>query len=255
MFDSHTHLNDEAFSADLDAVLQRAAAAGVERMLVVGYTLAASRRAVELAHMYPGQLYAAVGIHPHDAAGASDKVLQQLEDLCRAAGVVAVGETGLDYYYEHTPRKLQQQVFQQHLDLSRKAELPVIVHSRDAAQDTMDIIAAADDVRCLLHCYSGSLPMAEEYVRRGHYISFGGPLTFRNARNVRAVAAALGSERLLLETDCPYLAPEPKRGQRNEPAFLPYTAAKLAELHNCSFEQLVAETVRNTERLFALSCV
>lgn len=249
MIDSHAHLNDPEFEADLAEVIQRAQAAGVTGIINIGYDLPSSRRAVELAAEYDW-MYAAVAVHPHDARTVTPETLAELEQLVEAQRVVAIGETGLDYYYDNSPRESQRQVFHQHLELAEKLGLPVVVHSRDATQDTLAIIKEHPNVHYLMHCYSQSRESVKSYLDLGCYISFAGPVTFKNAHKLREAAAAVPLDRLLIETDCPYLAPEPHRGRRNEPAWVKHVAEKLAELHGVQVEELIAVTTANTKAFF-----
>ncbi|NLJ74713.1 MAG: TatD family hydrolase [Firmicutes bacterium] len=252
MIDSHAHLNDEKFSLDLEEVLARARLAGVKAVINVGYDLESSKRAVELAEEHL-DLYAVVGVHPHDAQTCTPAILDHIRQLLEHPKVVAIGETGLDYYYDNSPREIQRAVFRDHLSLAREVKKPVVIHSREAAQDTLQIVQDYPDVSCLLHCYSGSWEMAQEYKKLGHYFSFGGPITFSNAHKLRAVAAKIPLERVMLETDCPYLTPHPHRGKRNEPAYLVHTAEKLASIHGVDVEDVVSITEDNTRRFFAMN--
>lgn len=251
MIDSHAHLNDSAFSQDLAEVVARAKDAGVHTIINVGYDLASSRKAVELADLYP-ELWAVVGVHPHDAKTWNPEIRQALKDLSKHRKVLAIGEAGLDYYYDNSPREQQRLVFREQLTLARELNLGVVVHSREATQDTLEIIREYPDVRCLLHCYSGSFETAEIYSEMGHYFSFGGPITFQNAKRLREVVSKMSLDRILLETDCPYLTPHPHRGKRNEPAYLTYTAEKLGAIHGRSVEEIVQITETNTRRFFPL---
>lgn len=252
MIDSHAHLNDEKFSLDLEEVLARARLAGVKAVINVGYDLESSKRAVELAEEHL-DLYAVVGVHPHDAQTCTPAILDHIRQLLEHPKVVAIGETGLDYYYDNSPREIQRAVFRDHLSLAREVKKPVVIHSREAAQDTLQIVQDYPDVSCLLHCYSGSWEMAQEYKKLGHYFSFGGPITFSNAHKLRAVAAKIPLKRVMLETDCPYLTPHPHRGKRNEPAYLVHTAEKLASIHGVDVEDVVSITEDNTRRFFAMN--
>lgn len=251
MIDSHAHLNDPHFDANLTEVAERAKQAGVEGIINVGYDLESSHKAVALAEEYDW-MWAVVGVHPHEARLVTPDTMAELERLARHPKVVAIGETGLDYYYDHSPREVQQQVFHQHLELAAKLKLPVVIHSRDAAQDTINIVKEHPDNRCVIHCYSGSLETAKIYLDLGHFISFTGSVTFKNAAKLREVAAAVPLERLMIETDCPYLSPEPMRGKPNEPAWIEYVAAKLAELHSISVDDLKAITAANARLFFNL---
>jgi len=252
MIDSHAHLNDPQFSPDLAEVLARAEEAGVTGIINVGYDLDSSRQAVRLAEGHRG-LYAVVGVHPHDAKTWDSGVEAAIRELASHSKVVAIGESGLDYYYDHSPRDVQQDVFRAQLALARELNLPLVVHSRDAAQDTLEILSEFPEVPCILHCYSGSWEMAREYLKMGHYFSIGGALTFKNAQRLRSVIQQIPLERMLLETDCPYLTPVPHRGKRNEPAYLPLVARQLAELHGITEAEAAEVTERNTRLFFRIN--
>jgi len=196
--------------------------------------------------------YATVGFHPHSAKLFNEAGYDELITLAQQPKVVAIGEIGLDYYYDNSPREQQKYAFRRQMALAKELDLPVVIHSRDATKDTIDIIKEFPDVRCLLHCYSGSLETAREYLAMGHYISIAGPVTFKNASRLQEVAKNIPLDRLLIETDCPYLAPVPMRGKQNEPAYVKYVAEKLAELQHVSFEELVKQTMENTIKFFAL---
>lgn len=252
MIDSHAHLNDPQFSADVAEVVARAAESGVTGIINVGYDLSSSQSAVELGERFPG-LYAVVGVHPHDAKTWNSEVEQAIRELASHSKVVALGEMGLDYYYDHSPREIQQEVFRAQLALARDLCLPAVIHSREAAQDTLNILKEFRDVPAVLHCYSGSWEMAQEYVKMGYYFSIGGALTFKNAHRLRGVIGQIPLDRLFLETDCPYLAPVPHRGKRNEPAYLPLIAEQLAELHGITSAEAGVITARNTRLFFRIN--
>ncbi len=249
MFDSHAHLNDEQFESDLAEVIVRAKEWGVERIINVGFDIPSSQKAVELAEIYP-QMYAVIGIHPHEAKLWDESADETLRTLATHKKVVAIGETGLDYYYDHSPREQQQTIFRQHFLLAQKLNLPLVIHSRDATADTLAIVREFTDVSCLLHCFSGSVETAKQYLEMGDYLSFAGPITFKNASRLQEVVRAVPLDRILIETDCPYLAPVPKRGKRNEPANVRYVAEKLAELRDVNLDTLLAATRENTIRFF-----
>lgn len=251
MIDSHAHLNDPAFAEDLPAVVARAKDAGVRTIINVGYDLASSKKAVELAGLYP-ELWAVVGVHPHDAKTWTPVVKDEITKLCENQKVLALGEIGLDYYYDHSPREKQQEVFRKQLALARELKRSVVIHSREATQDTLEIIREYPDVACLLHCYSGSWETAQVYAELGHFFSFGGPITFQNANRLREVVRKIPLELVLLETDCPYLTPHPHRGKRNEPAYLTFTAEKLAAIHGREVGEIARITEENTRRFFSL---
>jgi TatD DNase family protein len=255
IIDSHAHLQFDEYAAVLDDVLARAREAGVTAIVNVGTDLASSRAAVALAERFP-QLYATVGLHPHEAATFTGEVGAMLADLARHPKVVAIGETGLDYYYQHAPREAQLTAFRAQLELAQAVELPVVVHSRDAKEETLRLLAeSAPGRKGVLHCFTGDLDMAQRAIGMGFYISFSGIVTFKNAGPLREVAHALPLESILIETDCPFLTPTPYRGKRNEPAFVGRVAEQLAELASAVGVDMVRSTTRrNTISLFDLDC-
>lgn len=250
LVDTHAHLTDPQFEADRSAVLQRAAAAGVI-IITVGIDIATSIGAVELARQHDG-VFAAVGVHPNDALGWTAQGIVALRRLSRQPKVVAIGETGLDWYRDHAPRAMQREAFAAHLTLAEETGLPVIVHNRQADDDVLAMVRAAPGVRGVLHAFAGDWPLAEAALSTGWYVSFGGPLTYKNAQRTRAVALATPLERLLIETDCPYLPPVPHRGQRNEPSYVRRVAEELVGLHGCTLEQMAQQTTSNATALFRL---
>lgn len=250
--DAHAHMDDAAFDHDRAAVLARAAAAGVGRIIDAGCDLASSARAIALAEQHDG-VYAAVGIHPHELAGVGEADFQQLQAWTRHPRVVAIGEIGLDYYRHLTPAAQQQEVFQRQLALARQAGKPVIIHDRDAHGDILAILQRqGPGLTGVLHCFSGSWEMAQAVLALGFYLSFAGPVTFHNARRAVEVARQAPLDRILVETDCPYLTPEPRRGQRNEPANVRYVAEFIAAWRGMSPAALAAQTTANAARLFGL---
>ncbi len=251
MIDSHAHLNDEQFADDIPEVAARARAAGVMTIINVGSNLESSEKAVQLADTFD-EMYAVVGLHPHEASDLTLNLLKRLRELAAHPRVVALGETGLDYYYEYSTRSEQQTAFREQLSLADELSLPVVIHSRDATKDTVDIVREAAATPCVLHCFSGSWETASEYLDMGHVLSFAGPITFNNARRLRETAAKVPLDRVLIETDCPYLAPVPHRGKRNEPAFVKHVAAKLAELHDRPVEIIREITMANTRKFFRI---
>ncbi len=246
LFDTHAHLHGDEFAADREAVLARARAAGVGRVLTVGTDPASSRQAVALAAAH-ADIHAAVGIHPHDAAQADDAALAELAALLRAPEVVAVGEIGLDYYRNLSPHDAQLAALRAQLTLARLARKPVLLHCREAHADLLAVLDAEGvaEVGGIMHCFSGDLAVARRCLDLGLLISIAGPVTYPNARRLAEVVRGLGLERLVLETDCPYLPPQPWRGQRNEPAYLTATAARVAELCGAPVATVAAETTRN----------
>ncbi|GMA50552.1 putative metal-dependent hydrolase YabD [Alicyclobacillus contaminans] len=250
LFDTHCHLFDDKFSEDLASVVERARAAGVRRMVVPGVDVDTSRRAIELADRYP-EVYAAVGIHPESLADWDAAVLAEIEALTAHPKVVAIGEIGLDYYWDVAPRLVQQEVFVRQLELARNVGLPVIIHNRDATEDTVRLIETrANGVTGVMHCFTGSIETARRCIRRGFFISYGGPVTFKNAENVRKAAREIPDEWLVVETDAPYLSPHPYRGQRNEPARVAQVVEVLAETRGQTLEELARLTYDNAHRLF-----
>lgn len=248
-FDSHAHLDDPRFDADRDEIFAALAEQGP--VMNVGCDLASSERSVALAQKYPF-VYASVGSHPDDADHVDGKLLDAYRRLCAEKKVRAIGEIGLDYHYEDVPRAQQIIAFEQQLELAEALKLPVIVHEREAHGDAMDIVMRHPDVRGVFHCFSGSKEMALWLVERGWYIGFTGVLTFRNARRAVEAAQALPLDRILIETDCPYMAPEPYRGRRNDSRFVPLVAAKLAELRGLSQQEAGEITAENAKRLYGI---
>ena len=248
--DTHAHLQHPRLAPDLPEVIARSRQAGVARIIVPGYDLPSSQAAIALAREHG--LSAAVGVHPHDASTLDDAALAQIRRLAQEPEVVAIGESGLDYHYDHSPRLVQRAAFEAHAALARELDLPLIVHSREASDDVMAILASAAPPRVILHCFSGDEAMAAQAIGRGYYIGLAGPLTFQNAAGLRAIAAGLPRDRVLVETDCPYLAPAPHRGQRNEPAYVAFVAERLAELWGIDAEAVADLTSANAARAFAL---
>ncbi|PYM65592.1 MAG: hydrolase TatD [Candidatus Rokuibacteriota bacterium] len=245
LVDTHAHLHDGLFAADRDAALVRARAAGILRVVTIGTDVSTSREAVALAGRHP-DVYAAVGIHPHDAATADPAALAELASLARAPKVVAIGEIGLDYYRNLAPREAQLRALRAQLALAHDVGKPVLVHCREAHEDVLGELEAAEvsAVGGILHCFSGDLAVAERGLALGLLLSIAGPVTYPNAHRLAEVVRRVPLDRLVLETDCPYLPPQPWRGQRNEPAYLPTTAARVAELRGVPVETLAALTTR-----------
>jgi TatD DNase family protein len=254
LIDSHAHLDDERFDKDRDRLIKSLKESGIDLIINPGSDLGSSIKAVSLSEQYDN-IYAAVGVHPHSAKEMDESTIEVLKSFTNRDKVVAIGEIGLDYYYDNSPREIQRQKFVEQLELAKEVNLPVIIHTRDAAQETFDILKEAQDgsLKGVLHCYSGSVEMALEYVKMGFYISLGGPITFKNARVSREVAKAVPIDRLLIETDSPYLTPEPYRGKRNEPLFVRYVAGTIAEIRGITFDELAKETSENAKRLFRIA--
>ncbi len=252
LFDTHAHLDDRAFAEDRGALLASLPAQGLGLVLNPGCSLASSRNVDALTRDYD-YLYGAVGSHPDAADEVNEAVLEEYRQI--AAGnpkIRAIGEIGLDYHYEDIPRDIQKRAFRMQMALARELNLPVIVHERDAHEDGMKIVEEFPDVKGVFHCYSGSLEMAKWLVERGWYIGFTGVLTFKNARKAIEVAAGIPLDRIVLETDCPYMSPEPFRGKRNDPGKLYRMAEKLAELRGLSLEEIHAITMENGKRLYRI---
>lgn len=250
--DSHAHIDDERFDADRESMLERAAAAGVSLIINIGADMASSARSVALAETHP-MIYAAVGMHPHDAKDMQEQDYRRLEQWTAHPKVVAVGEIGLDYHYDLSPRPTQTEVFLRQLDLVRKAGKPFIIHEREAHADMLAIIrTAAKDLRGVFHCFSGSVETAREYLKMGFYISVAGPVTFPKAVKTKEVAKYVPLDRLLVETDSPYLTPQPFRGKRNEPAYVRLVAEEIAELRKISLVELAEATTKNVHELFSI---
>ena len=250
--DTHAHLYDERYDDDRAEMIARAAEAGVMQIISMGDTMAASAQVVADAEQYP-TLYAAVGVHPESACVLTDAERAQLLTWAKHPKVVAIGEIGLDYYWEKDPkaRALQRELFVTQLNLARVAGLPVCIHDREAHGDTLAILQAVGrDLTGVLHCYSGSLETARELWKLGYYIGIDGPLTFKNAGKLPAIVREAPQDKLLIETDSPYLAPVPKRGKRNEPAYVAFVAAKIAELRGESVEEVARYTTENARRLY-----
>ncbi len=253
--DSHAHLDDERFDADREAVLARAREAGVARILTIAEATrpADVEKTLLLAAEHDGFLWVAVGVHPHEARHATDELLDELASCASQRRLLAWGEIGLDYHYDHSPRDVQQAVFRKQLQRARGLDLPVVIHCREAWDDGLRILTeecAETTLGGILHCFSGTAEIAAQAVERGFLISFAGTVTFPKAENLRTAAAAVPLEHLLVETDCPYLAPQAVRGKRNEPAYVVEVAAELGRLHGLSSDEMGARTTENFLRLF-----
>ncbi len=248
--DSHCHLDDEKFADDFEAVVERALAAGVTRMMAIGTGNGPPdlEVAVRLAEAHEC-FYATVGVHPHDAAKATPATFDRLRALAAHPKVLAVGEIGLDYHYDFSPREVQREVFGEQLRLAAEAEKPVVIHTREAWEDTLRMLDENPPRTLVMHCFTGGAEEARQALSRGFYLSFGGVLTFPKAENVREAARLTPDERLLVETDAPYLAPVPHRGKRNEPAFLVDTVRRLAEVRGTTAEEIASLTTRNFARI------
>ena len=252
LFDTHAHMDDRAFDEDRKALLSELPNQQIALLMNPGCSLESSRNAVKLANEFD-YIYAAVGSHPDVADEVKEDVLEEYRKLCKLnEKVKAIGEIGLDYHYEDIPRELQKKAFRAQMALAQELELPVIVHERDAHEDGMAIVREFSQVKGVFHCYSGSAEMARQLVELGWYIGFTGVLTFKNARKAVEVAASIPLERIVLETDCPYMAPDPFRGKRNDPGKLYRMAEKLAEIRGISVEEIHRITTENGKRLYRI---
>lgn len=254
LFDTHVHLNADQFQEDIEEVIERALATGIKYMVVVGFDRPTILKAIELAENYDF-LYASVGWHPVDAIDMKEEDLVWLEELSEHPKVVALGEMGLDYYWDKSPKEIQKEVFRKQIQLAKKVKLPIIIHNRDATADIVEILKEenAGDVGGIMHCFSGSPEIAKECIKMNFYISLGGPVTFKNAKQPKKVAEEIPLDRLLIETDCPYLTPHPYRGKRNEPSYVKLVAEQIAEIKNVSFEEVSRITTENAKILFGIN--
>lgn len=252
LFDTHAHMDDRAFDADRDSLLRSLPDAGIFLLMNPGCDLESSRRASRLSRQH-SYIYAAVGSHPDAADEVDETVLNAYRKLCRENKKIrAIGEIGLDYHYEDIPREIQLRAFRAQMALARELDLPVIVHEREAHGDGMAVVEEFPDVTGVFHCYSGSVEMARELVKRGWYIGFTGVLTFKNAKKALEVASSIPLDRIVLETDCPYMSPEPFRGKRNDPSRLVYMADKLAQIRNLPLAVVHDITTQNGRRLYRI---
>ena len=253
IFDTHTHYDDEAFDEDREALLAELPERGIVRVVNVGSSPESCVRTMELAEKYE-YIYAALGVHPSETAKMDEVFLGKLRELCRRERCVAVGEIGLDYYWEEPEREIQKKWFALQLDLARECGLPVVIHSREAARDTVDIMTAqkAGEIGGVVHCFSYTKETAKIFLDMGFYIGIGGVLTFKNAKKLREAAEYIPMDRIVLETDCPYLAPEPYRGKRNSSLNLPYVVAALAQIKGLTEEEVREATWNNGIRLYRM---
>ena len=249
-FNTHTHLNSKELYSQRDIFIKHALDNNVDYIVVAGYDLPSSKYAVEIAQEYPF-IYATVGISPNDCLETTDADLNEIEALLQNPCVVALGEIGLDYYWEDVPHDKQKDIFQKQIDIAKKHDKPIVIHARDAYEDTYRILKQAAH-RGIMHCYSGSVEMAKRFIDLGFYISLAGPVTFKNARVPKDVAEKIGLEHLLIETDCPYLTPHPYRGTLNEPANVVYIAQEIAKLKNMEIESVASQTTFNAKKVFGI---
>jgi len=251
LFDSHAHLDDKKFDKDRDETIKQARESGIARIINVGADIKSCYTSLALAQKHDF-IFNACGIHPHDADTYNDDIERQLREITKDSNTVAIGEIGLDYYYDNSPREIQKQAYARQINLAGELGFPIIIHDRDAHKDCIDILKAekTQDMKGVFHCYSGSAEMVKTIVNMGFYVSFTGVITFKNARKTIDALAAVPLERLLVETDCPYMSPEPKRGRRNVPDFMRFTAMKMAQIHNLDFDELCQILWDNTHELF-----
>ncbi|MGG0464749.1 TatD family hydrolase [Priestia aryabhattai] len=254
LFDTHVHLNAEQYEDDLQEVINRALEKGVQNMVVVGFDEPTIKKAIQIAETYEF-IYASVGWHPVDAIDMTDEHLAWIEELAQHPKVVALGEMGLDYHWDKSPKEVQKDVFRRQIRLARKVNLPIIIHNRDATEDVVTILKEehVEEVGGIMHCFTGSIEVAKKCMDMNMYISFGGPVTFKNAKKPKEVAAELPLDKLLIETDCPYLTPHPFRGKRNEPGYVSYVAEQIAELKGITYEELADITTANAKKLFGIN--
>jgi TatD DNase family protein len=251
LIDSHAHLDLFDSLENISEILARARQKNVRKIITVGDSLESSRQAIKISH-YFAEVFAAVGIHPHNASKVASNFLDQLAKLAADERVIAIGEIGLDYYYKHSAEDVQKKVFLEQLSLAESLSLPVIIHNREAYPELLDILTTFGVVKGVLHCFSGSEEDLERAIELGFYISFSGIVTFKNAIQIQRVATKTPLNKLLIETDAPYLAPHPYRGKRNEPSFLPLTAQKIADLKGISLESLISQIEENLSALFGI---
>ena len=253
LIDTHVHLDHSKLSKDLEQVLEIARSNGVTRMINIGHDMESSRASYALANQW-SNIWAAVGYHPHSAKEMTEADLKELEGMASHPKVIAIGEIGLDYHYDFSPRQTQRAVFRSQLELVKTLNLPTVIHQREAVQDTLDILSELGPLPKggVMHCFSGSVEVLNQCIHLGLHIGLGGPVTFVNARRAKEVAAAVPLDRLLLETDCPYLAPHPHRGKTNQPGYLPIIAQEIADLKGISIEMLIQACSTNANSLFGL---
>lgn len=254
IFETHAHYDDEAFDKDREELLRSMQDNGIAYIMNVGANIETCRSTLKLTEQYDF-IYGAMGVHPSDTLELNEETMAWLEKKCSLEKVKAVGEIGLDYHYEEPPKEHQKKWFIRQLDIARRVKLPVIIHSREAAQDTLDIMKAerACDIGGVIHCFSYGVETAREYLNMGYYIGIGGVLTFSNAKKLREVVEYMPLDRILLETDCPYLAPTPFRGKRNSSLYIPYVAEEIAGLKGISREEVEAATMQNAKEMYHIS--
>ena len=250
-FDSHAHYNDERSVEDREQLLELLPQKGVKYVVNAGADMQSSCAGIKLAEKYE-YIYATVGVHPHDVEEMTEEDLERLKELSVHPKVVAIGEIGLDYYYDHSPREKQKEWFKKQLELAKELSLPIVIHSREACQETFDMISESGIKEGVIHCFSGSKEMAKEYIKKGFYIGVGGAVTFKNARKTVEVVEAIPLESIVIETDCPYLTPIPHRGKRNDSSYLEYIAEKIAEIKGIQADEVGQVTLQNAKNLYRI---
>ncbi len=251
IFESHAHYNSEEFNKDREALFKRLPEEGIQYIINIGADLRTSRLSIEMAKKYPF-IYATVGVHPHDVKDMKEENLEHLLHMAAYDKVVAIGEIGLDYHYEHSPKSVQKLWFREQLKLAKELDLPVVIHSREASKDTYDLIMEAKlgDRKGVIHCYSGSVEMAKDYIEEGFYIGIGGVITFKNAKKLKEVVKAIPLSKILIETDAPYLAPIPHRGKRNDSTYLKYIIDEIAIIKGVSPDEVEQATYDNGKKMY-----
>ena len=254
IFDTHAHYDDDAFQEDREELLAGLEAAGIGTVVNIGASIASTKTSIELAERYPF-IYAAAGVHPSETAELDQEKMDWLEEMCARPKTVAVGEIGLDYHWDEPEREVQKRWFREQIRLALRVKLPIVVHSRDAAKDTLDIIKEekAAEAGGVIHCFSYGVEVAREYLDMGFYLGVGGVLTFKKAKKLKEVVAYMPADRILLETDCPYMAPTPHRGERNSSLYLPLVVKAVSEIKGIPEEEVVAVTEANARRMYRLA--
>lgn len=253
LIDTHVHLNADQYDDDLQEVIDRALSEGINRMFVVGFDTKTIERTMKLIDQYDF-IYGIIGWHPVDAIDCTDERLEWIESLSKHPKIIGIGEMGLDYHWDKSPKDIQKDVFRKQIALAKRVQLPIIIHNREATQDCVDILKEenASEVGGIMHSFSGSNEIADEILKMNFYVSLGGPVTFKNAKQPKEVAKHVPLDRLLVETDAPFLSPHPYRGKRNEPARVKLVAEQIAELRGLTYEEVCEATTENAERLFKL---
>lgn len=253
IFDTHAHYDDEAFDDDREALLGQMKETGIDFIVNIGANMATSRNTVALCEKYPF-IYGAVGVHPSDSLEINEETLKELKELAAKDKIVAIGEIGLDYYWPEPSRKVQKPALEAQIALAKEVNLPIVVHSRDAAKDTADMLSAlhAGDCGGVIHCFSYGKEMARDFLNMGFYIGVGGVVTFKNAKKLKEAVEYTPMDRILLETDCPYLAPTPYRGKRNSSLYLPHVAEEIAAIKGISYEEVLKITMENAKKMYRI---